>query len=85
MLRENQIEKTVLFHENDIGQKIQMEYSDGARLDHVANMFKNFLKSTGYEYIDEVVLKAGDGTIWSTDETGLGPNHEDVKEDELPF
>lgn len=83
MLKENQIERTVLFHENVQGQKIQMEYSDGAMLDQVANLFKNFLRSTGYDYISDVEFKAVDGTVWSTHEPPIYSSEEE--EDDLPF
>ena len=32
MLRENQSERSVLFYEDDTGNKVQFEYSDGASL-----------------------------------------------------
>jgi len=68
MLTENQTERTVLFHEDDTGMKIQCELSNGFTLDTVATTFRNFLISTGFDYVKDVDIKSNDGTVWSTQE-----------------
>lgn len=94
MLRENQSERSVLFYEDDTGNKVQFEYSDGASLTQVATFFKNFLNATGFNYVTDVVIGNGDKGQW-TSEPPYHPGHEgmtsadyqqeDPEEDDIPF
>ena len=46
MLKNNQIERSVLFYEEENGKKVQFEYGMGITLTEVAETFKNFLLFT---------------------------------------
>ena len=97
MLKENQSERSVLFYEDDAGNKVQFEYCDGATLDQVATFFKNFLNATGFNYVTDVVIGSGSGQ-W-TSEPPYHPGHEgmistdyqqedpeeDPEQDDIPF
>lgn len=92
MLRENQSERSVLFYEDDTGNKVQFEYSDGASLTQVATFFKNFLQSTGFDYVTDVQIGGRSGQ-W-TSEPPYHPGHEGMvssdyqqedPDDDIPF
>lgn len=93
MLRENQSERSVLFYEDDTGNKVQFEYSDGATLTLVATTIKNFLNATGFSYVTDVLIGSGGGQ-W-TSEPPYHPGHEgmtssdyqqeDPERDDIPF
>ena len=98
MLKENQSERSVLFYEDDAGNKVQFEYCDGATLDQVATFFKNFLNASGFSYVTDVVIGSGSGQ-W-TSEPPYHPGHEgmtssdyqqeplepgEYSEDDIPF
>ena len=93
MLRENQSERSVLFYEDDTGNKVQFEYSGGASLTQVATSFKNFLNATGFNCVTNVVIGQGDKEQW-TSEPPSHPGHEGMTsadyqqedpEEHLPF
>ena len=90
MLKENQTERSVLFYEDESGIKVQFEYGQGVTLTQVADMFKNFLNVTGFNYVTDVVVSSGTGQ-W-TSEPAYHPGHEEQmasdniqEEDEIPF
>ena len=90
MLRGNQSERSVLFFEDENGIKIQFEYGIGTTLTQVATMLKNFLQSTGFEYVTDVKIGGINGQ-W-TSEPPYHPGHETQitssdyqEEDEIPF
>jgi len=90
MLKENQTERSVLFYEDESGIKVQFEYGEGTTLTQVADMFKNFLNVTGFNYVTDVVVSSGTGQ-W-TSEPAYHPGHEEQmmsdnsqEEDEIPF
>lgn len=92
MLKENQTERSVLFFEDDTGNKVQFEYSDGTTLTQVATFFKNFLQSTGFDYVTDVQIGGRSGQ-W-TSEPPYHPGHEGMvssdyqqedPDDDIPF
>ena len=92
MLKENQTERSVLFYEDESGIKVQFEYGQGVTLTQVADMFKNFLNVTGFNYVTDVVVSSGTGQ-W-TSEPAYHPGHEGMTsadyqqedpDDDIPF
>ena len=90
MLKGNQSERSVLFFEDENGKKIQFEYGIGTTLTEVAETFKNFLVSSGFNYVTDVIIGGPNGS-W-TSEPAYHPGHEeqmmsdnDQEEDDIPF
>ena len=92
MLRENQTERSVLFYEEENGKKVQFEYGMGITLTEVAETFKNFLVSSGFTYVTDVIINGPNGS-W-TSEPSYHPGHEGMTsadyqqedpDDDIPF
>lgn len=93
MLKENQIERSVLFYEDEDGKKVQFEYGIGTTLTEVAETFKNFLISTGFNYVTDVIIN-GPNQSWLSEPvyrqdheetTSVDFQQENPEEDEIPF
>ena len=89
MLKENQSERAVLFYEEENGRKVQFEYGMGITLTEVAETFKNFLVSSGFTYVTDVIISGPNGS-W-TSEPSYHPGHEEQMitntddEEDIPF
>ena len=89
MLKDNQIERSVLFYEEENGKKVQFEYGIGTTLTEVAETFKNFLVSSGFTYVTDVIISGPNGS-W-TSEPSYHPGHEEQMitntddEEDIPF
>ena len=68
MLKEPQTHRSVLFYENDQDIKCKIEYAN-ADLETVARTIRDFLRCSGYDYIDNVALMSNDGQATYADES----------------
>ena len=90
MLKDNQIERSVLFYEDENGKKIQFEYGIGTTLTEVAETFKNFLVSSGFNYVTDVIIGGPNGS-WTSEPADHYGHEEQMtssdyqEEDDIPF